>query len=226
MALPRYIPYALIACAHLSGISLQVTSLTQWTKPLLIPLLALAFYSKTSLRSRGAPWQLVCIFLFSWLGDVLLQFSGATYFLAGLGSFLLAQISYTSFFIQFPPKGLGSLASRPWEAIPYLLYLFCMLWLLWPGLDAALRIPVAVYSVFLVGMGISAFGFRQKTKPALGWWIVSGSILFVLSDSLIALDRFSEITVWHPQLSIMITYILAQGFLIYGIDSTLRSAED
>jgi uncharacterized membrane protein YhhN len=225
MVSSRYLPYVLIACAHLAGISWQVTWLTQWTKPLLIPLLALAFYSNASVRS-GATWQLVCIFLFSWLGDVLLQFSGTTYFLAGLGSFLLAQISYTSFFIQYPPKGLGSLASKPWGAIPYLLYLICMLWFLWPGLDAALRIPVAVYSVFLVGMGLSAFGFRQKTKAPWGWWIVLGSILFVLSDSLIALDRFSDMPVWHPRFSIMITYILAQGLLIYGIDRTLRPAED
>jgi len=225
MASSRYLPFILTACAHLAGISLQITWLTQWTKPLLIPLLALAFYSNASVRS-GASWQLVCIFLFSWLGDVLLQFSGITYFLAGLGSFLLAQISYTSFFIQHPPKGFGSLANRPWGAIPYLLYLISMLWFLWPGLDAALRIPVAVYSVFLVGMGLSAFGFRQKTKALWGWWIVLGSVLFVLSDSLIALDRFSDMPVWHPRFFIMITYILAQGLLIYGIDRTLRPAED
>jgi len=225
MAFPRYSPYILIGCAHLLGIFFQLSWLTQWSKPLLIPALALAFYSKPAIRSR-APWQLVSIFLFSWLGDVLLQFPTTTHFLAGLGSFLLAQISYSSFFIQFPTRGLGTLTKRPWTAIPYLFYLCCMLWFLWPGLDPALRMPVVVYSTFLVGMGLTAFGFRQKTKRSPGWWIVLGSILFILSDSLIALDRFSEITVWSPRISIMVTYILAQGLLIYGIDKTLGTVKD
>ncbi len=220
MALSRYFPYVLIAGAHLAGIVLQTTWLTQWTKPLLLPLLAIGFYANAQNRLR-APWQMVCIFFFSWMGDVLLQIPGTTFFLAGLGSFLLAQISYSSFFIQFPPKGPGVLAHKPWQAIPYFLYLGGMLWILWPGLDPALRIPVAVYSVFLVGMGLTAFGFRQKTKTTWGWWIIVGSILFILSDSLIALDRFSEMAVWHPRFSIMITYILAQFFLINGIDRAL-----
>lgn len=216
----RYLPYILIACAHLAGILVQVHWLTQWTKPLLLPALAIGFYRNASNRTR-APWQMAGVFLFSWLGDVLLQFSGTTFFLAGLGSFLIAQLCYSSFFLRSKPRGIGILSRKPWLGIPYLLYLSAMLWFLWPGLDPALRIPVVVYSTFLVGMGLCAFGFRQKTTSTWGRGIVLGSILFILSDSLIALDRFSDTEVWHPRFSIMITYILAQGILIFGIDKSL-----
>jgi len=225
MASSRYVLYILVACAHLAGILFQVEWLHQWTKPILIPVLAFTFYSILHIRSR-APRALIGVFLFSFLGDVLLQFSGTAYFLVGLGCFLLAQISYITFFLGFPPKGIGALAKRPWEAIPYLLYLAGMLWLLWPGLDIGLRLPVAVYSIVLVGMGLSAFGFRQKTTQPWGWWIVIGSLFFIISDSLIALDRFSEMAVWHPRFSIMITYVLAQGFLIYGIGKTITTTSD
>jgi uncharacterized membrane protein YhhN len=59
----------------------------------------------------------------------------------------------------------------------------------------------------------------EKSAPSKqGMMVLIGALLFIISDSLIALDRFSDMRIWNPQFSIMITYIMAQGLIVYGIE--------
>lgn len=112
--------------------------------------------------------------------------------------------------------------TRPWMVLPFTLYLAGMLWILWPGLDFGLRIPVVVYSLALVTMGIFATGMLDKVKATTAYLLVTGALLFILSDSFIALDRFSTRVLWQPRLLIMSTYIAAQGLLCWGVIRALR----
>lgn len=222
-----FILYGLIALLHLGGIATgQSAILLLLTKSLLLPLLAFAFLgSVSSLRSAFAKMILVAFF-FSWMGDVLLLQSGqTTFFLAGLGAFLLAQLSYLRAFWSYSPRGMRTLQSYPWTVGSFILYLIAMLVILWPKLSSAFRLPVVVYSLALVSMGIFATGMMGKVSKGTGFLFLGGAILFILSDSIIALDRFSSWALWQPRFLIMSTYIAAQGLLCVGAIRAISAFE-
>lgn len=212
-----FVLYLIVAFTHLAGILLALPTLITFTKPLLLPLLAISFLWNTLRPLSAFAKTILLAFFFSWLGDVLLMRAGqTTFFLAGLGAFFLAQVSYIRAFGWFPRRGIRIFRTRPWLVLPFVLYLAAMLWMLWPGLDAGLRIPVVVYSLALVTMGIFATGMLDKVKMSTAYLLIAGAILFILSDSCIALDRFSGWSLWQPRLLIMGTYIAAQGLLCRG----------
>jgi hypothetical protein len=68
-------------------------------------------------------------------------------------------------------------------------------------------------------MLISTFNLKEKIGIRPHNIIVAGAILFVLSDSILALNKFDPafqgMTFMHAL--VMITYISAQGLIIYGI---------
>ena len=96
-------------------------------------------------------------------------------------------------------------------------YVVYLLVLLKPNLGE-LFYPVLVY-----GITISIFGLvatlnyvTKRTTPAL--FLVLGAVLFIASDSMIALHKFHEPKLFYP-VAIMITYVLAQ-YLIYRFISS------
>jgi hypothetical protein len=68
-------------------------------------------------------------------------------------------------------------------------------------------------------MLISAINLKEKIEKKPQQLILVGAILFVISDSILALNKFDPsfqgITLMHAL--VMTTYISAQGFIIYGI---------
>jgi len=71
-------------------------------------------------------------------------------------------------------------------------------------------IPVAAYLFIIFAMGISAaLGAANHTL------VIAGAGLFILSDSLIAINQFLT-PVPLSDLLIMITYYLAQLFITFG----------
>ena len=73
-------------------------------------------------------------------------------------------------------------------------------------------IPVAVYGITISTFGSVALLNYRNEKSTENLWLLVGALLFILSDSLIALNKFYEPHDIYG-VSIMITYILAQ-FLI------------
>jgi len=218
-----FILYVLVALVHLGAILTGKTGLVSFSKPLLLPFLALALLVGTARPYSAFAKTILLAFFFSWLGDVLLMQSGqTTFFLAGLGAFFLAQLSYMRSFWIYPPRGMFPPGSRPWLALPFLLYLAGMLAILWPGLTPDLQVPVVIYSLALVAMGIFATGMLGKLESGNALLLILGAILFILSDSCIAIDRFSDWLLWQPRLLIMSTYIAAQGLLCLGAIRALR----
>jgi hypothetical protein len=81
-----------VAMLHLAGQLFGKDALHLVTKPLLMPAL-LAWFLTATPRSRFR--TLVAVGLaWSWLGDLGLMPSGEAWFLAGLGAFLIAQVTY------------------------------------------------------------------------------------------------------------------------------------
>lgn len=144
-------------------------------------------------------------FLFSDLGDILLELDRSAYFVFGLAAFLLAHLFYTSVFIQQPdlrqPRSLFTIVLAG-----YGIFFGSVLV---PNLGN-MMIPVAAYLVIIISMGMSAAVGKKNH-----FFILIGACLFIVSDSIIAYDKFIS-PVSSSSLIIMSTYYSAQFFIACG----------
>jgi len=201
--------YALTAATLLTGLGLDLKWLYVAAKPLLMIVLLLHFVSST----QGLPaWRnLVIIALgFSWAGDVFL-ISG-DWFVAGLASFLVAHIFYIAAY-QKTGASIGRL--QPLDVLMFALLGTFLLWFIYPGLDG-LEAPVFAYALVLLGMGVWAFKRRGGTNDTSFRLVATGAILFVLSDSLIAVNRFAH-AIPFERILVMSIYMTAQYLIVQGL---------
>lgn len=147
---------------------------------------------------------------FSCIGDIALMLPFDA-FVPGLIAFLLAHLCYIVAFRAGFRAGKGLALAAP------LLALFAGINLagLWPLLPIDLRIPVVVYVAVLALMATLALArawSRSSTTepPAPGaHWAAIGAVLFVISDSVLAWDRFGG-GLPAASLCILATYYAAQ----------------
>ncbi|MEJ8844849.1 lysoplasmalogenase [Lacibacter sp. H375] len=204
--------YALVVVLELLFIYFDQPQLRWFTKPLLMPLLMIGFYTASAKRN-GLLFTLILLALFlSWAGDVLLQMKGM--FIPGLVSFLLAHIFYIVYFIKSGNNKKGLLQLQPLTGIPVLVYILIFLWLLYPFLDA-LKIPVTVYGFTIGTMLLMAINTRRRLSNDAAVLFFTGALLFVISDSLLAVNLFA---MNHVALSlcVMLTYASAQYLIVKG----------
>ena len=156
-------------------------------------------------------------------GDVFLMFSGTNMFMAGLGSFLVMQLFYiTAFTKQRTAKGKQELTGKTWKLVaPFALYGLSFLAILYPSMmnNAATKglwIPVVAYSVCLCSMGVAAALRKYSVRQASYVWVLAGAVLFILSDSTIALNKFMQ-PFDASSLLVMTTYAAAQWLIIWGV---------
>lgn len=201
--------YGVVAGLNVLGHLTEQAWLTTLTKPLLMPLLA-GYLLAASGRPLDRRATLVLVALvFSWVGDLMLMGEGETFLLAGIGGFLLAQLTYLAAFA--PTVRGGPLARRPALITPYVIAWAGLIAVLGPGLDDLL-VPVMVYGAALVAMAAAATGVHPRTG--------AGAALFVVSDSLIALTRLTDrlpLSAGLAGAAVMATYTLGQGLIVNGV---------
>jgi uncharacterized membrane protein YhhN len=141
---------------------------------------------------------LVC----SLAGDIFLMLP-TDWFRSGLVSFLFAHLFYIA---AFTAEG----ARRPavLSAIPFLIYGAVMLRVLLPGLGS-MKTPVIIYMLVIMLMAWQALNRWVATGQEGSALAFTGALLFVVSDSLLALNRFKR-PFPSAQLYIMTTYFTAQ----------------
>lgn len=130
---------------------------------------------------------------FSLAGDILLLLS-VRFFLLGLCAFLLAHTCYlTGFLIPTPSINeaiwsVGLMAFSLWA----LVYGAIRGVLIKSPVYRRLRLPLAAYSLLICAMTASAVLtlFHRKWPPQAAGLAVSGALLFLFSDMLLAYDRF------------------------------------
>lgn len=204
--------YLVVAIVNLVAKILPHEELERFSKPVLMPLLIFYVY-KESIGKTTAKTLLLCLaLLFSWLGDVvLLQQGNDIYFMAGIGLFLIAQITYVVVLrkatYQKPTIDIVSL-------IPFLLYGALLFYVLLPAGD--FTIPIIVYGLVILMMTYSAYSRKNLTSVESFKWAFIGSILFVLSDTLLAINSF-KMELPYAGFFIMLTYIAAQYLLVKGL---------
>lgn len=213
--------YVLLSVVHLGAEELQTEWLILLTKPLLVSILAFWFWKVIGSNTSTFAKFLLLGLIFSVGGDTLLMFVEhgpqlEVFFLLGLGSFLIAQLCYAYALWSYPKVKEGIIFRKPWIAILFLGYLGWILTTLWAGIPAPMRLPVGVYATAIVAMAIAAANLYRRTTPKIFWGFFGGVLLFVLSDTLIALNKFDE-PIASARFTIMFTYLLAQYLIaVYG----------
>ena len=205
--------YILIASANVVSKIIPSPELDQYTKPLLMPLLMFYVYRSSLGKTTLRVLILCAALLFSWLGDISLIYKSGdtTFFMIGIGLFLVAQILYI---ITLRKSSYQKPIPNVPQAIPFLLYAGLLFYLLLPAGD--FTIPIIVYGLVIVMMAITARGREGNTSQNSFQLALLGSIFFVLSDSFLAYDSFkSEIP--YAGVWVMSTYCAAQLLLTEGI---------
>lgn len=184
------------------------------SKPLLMPVLMVAVLLR-SVQLKGRNRILYALF-FSFCGDVLLMFEDKSelYFMLGLTSFLITHLFYISYFLQIKFNGDSVIKNHPYIPLLIGLYTFGMLYLLWPNLGT-LKVPVTLYSCVISIMLYLSLSVPFKTGKLACELFITGAVMFVISDSLLALNKFFDTYILAPVI-IQVTYCLAQYFLVKG----------
>lgn len=199
--------FAVVSAAHLGAQLLGSATVADLTQMMLMPALAGALWTGTASSPRG---RLVVLAMgalsLSWVGDTAPRFLPESLSFVGmLGAFLLAQLLYAA---AFWPWHRRSVLARPLLLFPYVAaaVLICVLCAPQAG---PLLPALIVYASAIVMMAALATGLGVRAGL--------GGAIFVVSDSLIALDAFGVLTLPVQGFWVMSTYLLAQLLLVLSV---------
>ncbi len=206
--------FCVIVIADLAAIQLNYKIAEYIFKPLIVIwLLAYFNLQLKAIRSNLKKWVIAAL-LFSWLGDVLLMLQGDNplFFLSGLSAFLVAHIFYILFFHSIRIK--EEIKSRWWLLLIIVVYYTGLITLLSPWL-ADMKLPVRIYGIVISFMLLLAMHMVFIKNKNAGLWMMSGAILFVISDSVLAINKFYQ-SCEMGGIVVMLTYGVAQLFIVEG----------
>lgn len=175
------------ALAYLGIVAADVRGPVRLVK--VVPALALAW------ATRHLPPAFPAAFVLSAAGDAFLL-DKDRFLLPGLGAFLLAHLAFVAGFLAVATPGAASAAVLGLG----LGVAGVVLTRVWPRLHGVLRVAVPVYALVLVGMA--------ATATALGPAGLAGGLLFLVSDALLAMNRFAR-PLPGRDLSVLVTYYAA-----------------
>ncbi|UUC96358.1 lysoplasmalogenase family protein [Comamonas sp. C11] len=157
---------------------------------------------------------LLAAIVFSMAGDVFLMLDGQLQtglFIPGLISFLLAHVCYVALFRFDVTWFADRRALLLVAAIGATMYVF-----LWThGLPAALRLPVAAYVGVIALMAAQAWGRYRQLRSRAALLTALGASFFMLSDSILAINRFVQPLPWSS-VSVLGSYYAAQALIVWG----------
>ncbi len=160
-------------------------------------------------RSHSSGWLLLAL-LGSLAGDLFLMVAG--FFIPGLVSFLLAHLCYIVLFRRDAPWFAHRGALLATLTLAGGMYAF-----LWQGgLPPALRAPVAAYVLVIALMAAQAWARWQVLRDRPTLWVALGACCFMLSDSLLAINRFVQPLPWS-QVWVLSSYYAAQVLIVVGV---------
>jgi uncharacterized membrane protein YhhN len=145
------------------------------------------------------------------MGDIFLMWDHEMSFMLGLCSFLVMQVLYALIFwnqkdhidvIDISISGVIALIAAG------------LMYILIPDVDGFLKIAVAIYCFCIMTMVITAI-LREKSHPSY-LPVLCGALLFLLSDAILAIDKFS-FPMEYGSVMVIGTYMAAQYLIVLGI---------
>ena len=217
MKLLKYL-FLVPAALNLSGQLLGSNVMTDLSKPLLMPLLALSVWLLMKDHGVRGPRvkTIILALLFGAIGDVLLMVGGTGWFLAGMLAFLIGHVFY---FCSIP---------APWKVkgISGKLFSLLLLACLIAGVvSLAGKFPVEGFMKTAVTLYACAFAFlihacivaAVDRKCPLYFLVALGFAVFAFSDTFVAIGAFTDLRVPQRGFIVMSTYILAQAVVAFTL---------
>ncbi len=191
-------------------------------KATIIPALMIYYHYKVKKRYCFLHILILSGLFFAWLGDIFFYVSGnrscievnkTVFFLIAISFFSLTQISYIIAF--FLPKGRNPVLNRR----IYLLFLVIaygalIIWLLYRGLGD-MRVPVIIYTFLILTMFLAALNRHGKVNGVSFMLVSLGALFFVISDSMLAINKFYQ-KIDFARILIMSSYVIAQYLIATG----------
>jgi uncharacterized membrane protein YhhN len=184
-------------------------------KALIIPVLFFLYYRLIKGQINNFHRMIMSALVFSWLGDVTLEFQAKNdlFFMVGLSCFLIAQVIYLIAF--FSTKGENVLFFKKiYLILPVILYGVFVIYILYDGLGD-MKIPVIIYTAVILTMLTSALNREKKVNRNSYILVLVGAIFFILSDSILAINKFGY-QFDLAGIANMLTYIIAQYLIAIG----------
>ncbi len=202
--------YFTIGILNLLAGQCHIDWLNYLTKPLLMISLGFIYYRNLESKLNFSDKLILGALSFSCLGDILLMFQGyhAQFFLFGLLSFLVTQIAY-SWIFSFEYK------RNFYYRLPFIAYSYDVFLIIKSSLSDFMIVPVFAYIIAITTMGMRA-AERITYPPSSYTFVLLGAILFILSDSIIAINKFSY-SIPSADFLIMSTYIIGQYLVVEGL---------
>lgn len=190
-----------VLLVHLVAQLFEIHLLAEITQPmLLIPLMVLVIDTVPAPRPLMIRLALAGLF-FSWLGDTLPRFMDDG-FVAMLACFLVAHLIYIA--ALWPLRRSCIVVRRPNLSVAYLAAAVALVLICSPGAGTMLPLVIAYAAV------ITVMALLATSLGKVGTW---GAILFMFSDSLIALRSFAGLEFFGYSALVMLTYVVAQVML-------------
>jgi uncharacterized membrane protein YhhN len=149
------------------------------------------------------------------MGDVAQQLGQfkESFFHAGAGCFLLAQLIYALAFLLTPGKNV-LFFRKIYLLVPVALYGWGILSLLPDGLGD-MKLPVTVCTVVVLSMLLAAINREQKVNRQSFLLVLAGAVIFVVSNSILAINKFAQ-PFELAGIASMSSYITAQYLIAVG----------
>ena len=209
--------FILVSFAHLLGQIIDNQQIISITKPILMPILALYFIYSVGLKTISNILLFIGL-LFSQVGDILLMYVSydTVFFLAGLGAFLVTQTLYTASFYHYENENRGFILQKPYWVLLFLAYLGTLLFILLPNIPSQFAPAIVIYACVITIMSVAACNLKTKMENTNWKILFCGVLLFLASDSLIAVNKFL-MPLPYEGFSVMLTYILGQFLIVEGV---------
>jgi uncharacterized membrane protein YhhN len=181
-------------------------------KPLTMIFILIIALSRAKESLSFYAYAIIAGLLCSVAGDVFLMLPSDR-FVAGLVSFLIAHLFYIAAFTMGRP-----LRFPLWSLTLFALYGVFIYGILYPHLGD-MKIPVLVYVLVILGMGWRAWERWTDTRMKTALFAFVGAMLFILSDSVLAVNKFREHFEIARALNLS-TYFLAQWLIARSVPLT------
>ncbi len=210
-------------CAILSSVLSQNGEIPFWrwvhylTKPTATLLLLFAILNAPRLNSKTYGFAIALGLAFAAAGDFFLMLPGE-YFLTGLICFLITHCIYI-----YALSRKTRFAESKLAFLIFAVLAIAIIVGLWGKLPSAMKIPVAIYASAIGIMAAQAFSRALSTSPDTAlryaaWLAAAGGIFFMVSDTLLAFNRFHT-PIPLAGLWVLTTYYVAQFLFARSTES-------
>lgn len=204
-----------LVIADLIAVSMGSKSLEYIFKPSLMLALGIYFFLETSqVETKKQRNRVLFALFFSLLGDIFLMFPNG--FIMGLAAFLVGHLFYISAFLLDNRGGIFSKKDRLLAVVAILMYGSVFLSIVLPKVNVDLKLPIVAYAITILVMLLTALNRWKNVGNETFKWVIIGAVLFVISDSLIAISRFVG-PFPMSGIAIMLTYAAGQFLIVKGV---------